>query len=51
MLQKMDVLACLALLGCPQTPGLQNHKDFLLKTFYNSKGKCHITLFWLPEIL
>ena len=33
MLHEMDDMACLALLGCPQTPGLQNQKNFPLKIF------------------
>ena len=51
MLHEMGVLACLALLGDSQTPGLQNHKNLLLKIFQNGKGKSHITHIFLPEIL
>ena len=50
MLHEMDDMACLALLGCPQTPGLQNQKNFPLKIFLKSNRKCHMLLFWAPEM-
>jgi hypothetical protein len=47
----MDALACLDLLGCSETPGLQIHKNLLLKVFLNGKGKCYIKHFYSPTIL
>ena len=51
MLHAMDDMACLALLGCPQTPGLQIQSYFHLKIFFKCNRKCHMLLFCLPEIL
>ena len=47
----MDDVACLAQVGCQQTPGLQYQSSFLLKIFLNSKRKCHIKHFCCPKIL
>ena len=39
MLHAMDDMACLALLGCPQTPGLQIQKYFPLKIIFKKQLK------------
>jgi hypothetical protein len=50
MLQNMVILACLGLLSCSKTLGLQLQGFHLLKIIKNNKEKYQTTLFNVPEI-